>query len=217
MSPTLVLLMSLSAAEVEQHDPRDTWKNRATFFMGARSGVGFSPGGQGPSPTFGLEVGISNSSGVGFGLHLLGSTNPQGLPALNIPKPAYVFGGAADLRVYIQTVRPLTLYPSISLGFLTGPAQEGGANAVMPLFNLGFGARIRFGPVYAALEIGLASFHIPFFSVCLGYEGKPKYMPPEDDEEEASAPEPEPAPAPKSARRSPPVPTTDPTAEWQGP
>jgi hypothetical protein len=215
----------LAASEVEKRDPRDTWKNNAKFFVGARSGVGFSPGGQGPSPTFGLEVGIANRSGIGFGLHVLGSTNPQALPALNIPKAGYVFGGAADLRIYIQTVNPLTLYPSFSLGFLTGPALVGGTNVVLPMFNLGFGARMRFGPVYAALELGLASFHIPFVSIALGYESKPRFEPPDDDpvitdehEEEAeAAPAPAPPPMVKRRPQPPPPPPAAPEAEWATP
>ena len=211
LSPALIAVSTLlSTAEVEERDPRDTWRNNARFFMGGRTGVGFSPGGQGPSPTFGLELGISNRSGVGFGLHLLGSSNPQAVPSLGIPKAGYAFGGAADLRIYIQTVNPLSLYPTISLGFLTGPDALTGNNVVMPMLNLGFGARARFGPVYAAVEIGLASFHIPFISVALGYESKPRYEPPDDDElvlrEEAdeleSAPPP-PPPPPRVVRRKP--------------
>jgi hypothetical protein len=218
LTPTLVAITLLSNAQVEKADPRDTWRNNARFFMGARTGVGFSPGGQGPSPTFGLELGVSNRSGVGFGLHLLGSTNPQAVPALNIPRAGYGFGGAADLRIYIQTVNPLTLYPSISLGFLTGPDAMTGANVVLPLFILGFGARVRFGPVYAAVEIGLASFHIPFVSLCLGYESKPRYEPAEEDGL-ISEPEPEPEPA-KAVIRRPPVAAPTPggaEAEWQQP
>jgi hypothetical protein len=188
-----VVLVAADVENLERVDPRDTWRNNARFFVGARTGVGFSPGGQGPSPTFGLELGVSNRHGVGFGLHLLSSTNPQALPALGIPKAAYAFGGAADLRIYIQTVEPLTLYPSFSLGFLTGPADNTGTNVVLPLANLGFGARIRLSRVYVAVELGLASFHIPFVSLCFGYESKARYEP--SDEEDGlieSAPPPQP-------------------------
>ena len=57
---------------------------------------------------------------------------------------------------------------------------------------------MRAGPVYFALEIGIASLHIPFVSVTLGYESKARYVPPDDDELF------EPAPQEEAAKRAPP-------------
>jgi hypothetical protein len=213
----LTLLTLMAAApqypDADQDESHDTWAERARFFAGARGGVGFVPGGKGPSPTFGVELGVSNTRGVGFGLHLLGSTNNSGVDFLGIPPTSMAFGGEADLRIYIQTVEPLTLYPTFSVGFLTGPSSIDGTNAVLPLVNMGFGGRVRFGSVYAALELGLASFHIPYVSVSLGIESKPRAVQQEEERhvqrkqteqpEEAEQPVPPPPPLPSSRRYNP--------------
>jgi hypothetical protein len=213
---TLTLLTSLAVlaavdpdAETEQAQAHDTWSDNARFFVGARGGAGFVPGGNGPSPTFGVEMGVSNKKGVGFGLHLLGATNTEQIDFLGIPKATMAFGGEVDLRIYIQTVEPLTLYPCFSLGFLTGPAETTGKNVVLPLLNLGFGGRVRFGSVYASLELGLASFHIPYVSISLGFETK-RRAEAQEEEHRASEKRPEqpvvpppPPPPPASSRATP--------------
>jgi hypothetical protein len=34
----------------------------------------------------------------------------------------------------------------------------------------GFGARVNMGPVYVSVEIGAASFYIPFMALAIGWE-----------------------------------------------
>jgi hypothetical protein len=144
------------------------------FFAGLRTGIGAPPAGRGVTPTGGLELGVAAKEGLGLGIHLIGMANPPEVRPLNIPKAEYGFGAAADLRFYIQTVEPLTLYPTLSIGFLAGPSATGGENAVMPMVNPGFGARVKLGPVYTAFEFGLAGFFIPFVNMSVGWEGEPK-------------------------------------------
>lgn len=173
-----ILLLSSCAAlaqqrstDVVQEEPyEDTWAGSARFFSGVRGGVAIPPGGDGLASTLGLELGVSAKQGVGFGLHLIGMQNPPAVVPLGIPKTNYAFGAAADLRFYIQTVEPLTLYPTLSLGFVGGTANTTGRNVVLPLINPGFGARVKFDKVYVAFEFGAASFHIPFVNVCIGWE-----------------------------------------------
>lgn len=161
------------AAEVQETDVADEeprWSDRARFFIGMRAGVGIPAGGIGPAPTEGLEMGVAADHGVGFGLHLITAQNPPAVPALDIPASRWGLGAMADLRWYFQTVEPLTLYPTMSVGFLAGPSRTDGRNAVLPMVNPGFGGRVRIGQVYGAFEFGLAGFNIPFVSLSLGYE-----------------------------------------------
>jgi hypothetical protein len=123
--------------------------------------------------TAGLEIGVSADRGVGFGLHLIGMNNPPVVANLGIPETEWAFGAAADVRAYFQTVEPLSLYPTFSLGFLAG-VDETGHNIVMPMLNPGFGARLKFDNVYVAFEIGAASFYIPFVALSVGFEPERK-------------------------------------------
>lgn len=148
----------------------DEWARGARFFGGLRSGVGFAPGGYGPAGTLGLELGVSAKRGLGFGLHLLGIYNPPQVILFDIPKAEWGMGAAADVRWYIQTIRPLTLYPTMSLGFMAGPSEGSGENAVLPMVNPGFGARVNIADVYVAFEIGAANFYIPFVNLSVGWE-----------------------------------------------
>jgi hypothetical protein len=148
---------------------KDTWADGARFFFGTRGSVAVPPGGQGMASTGGLEIGVSADRGVGFGLHLIGMNNPPAVRNLGIPETEWAFGAAADIRSYFQTVEPLTLYPTFSLGFLAG-IDETGHNIVMPMVNPGFGARLKFQNVYVAFEIGAASFFIPFVALSVGFE-----------------------------------------------
>jgi hypothetical protein len=147
----------------------ETWEDRARFFVGGRGSLAVPHGGHGPAYTGGLELGVAADSGVGFGLHLVGINNPPAVPSMNIPEMGWAFGAAADIRAYFQTVEPLTLYPTFSVGFLAGTDAEG-TNVVMPMLNPGFGARMRFENVYVAFEIGAANFFIPFVALSLGFE-----------------------------------------------
>lgn len=190
MKPDLVLTLALiassapAAAQYRDVDPRDgtvsrvsereetnPWATGARFFAGVGTGMGIAPGGKGPSPSVGLEVGVAADSGIGFGLSLVYTDNPADVPALRIPKAQYALGAAADIRWYIQTVEPLTLYPALSIGFLAGPSvNEANGNAVMPIINPGFGARVRMKPLYVSFEFGAAGFHIPYVGISVGYE-----------------------------------------------
>jgi hypothetical protein len=166
---TVALLSTLPA--LSQAQEKDTWADNARFFVGTRGSVAVPAGGQGTARIGGLELGVSAKNGVGFGLHVLGMHNPPTFGG--IPKTDWAFGAAADVRGYIQTVEPLTLYPTFSLGFLAGTNPADNSNIVMPLVNPGFGARMKFDSVYVAIEIGAASFFIPFVAVSLGYEPEP--------------------------------------------
>ena len=112
---------------------------------------------------------MAADSGIGFGLHFTSVWNPPDAPSLNIPKAQWGIGAAADMRWYFQTVRPLTLYPTLSVGFLAGPTIQG-RNAVLPMLNPGFGARIRLGNVYGSFEFGVMGFQVPFVSLAFGWE-----------------------------------------------
>ncbi len=150
----------------------DSWASGARFFGGLRTSVAIPPGGKGVAPLLGFELGVSARRGIGFGLHLISVANPPGIPSLKIPEAEFAIGAAADIRYYIQTVEPLSLYPTLSVGFLAGPAADGGENAVLPLLNPGFGARVRLDPIYIAFEFGLAGFYIPFVAISFGWEPK---------------------------------------------
>lgn len=145
------------------------WADSARFFVGARSGIGVPPSGEGLAPTAGLEVGVAADSGLGLGLHFLTAFNPPDAPTLGIRKAQWAMGAAADVRWYFQTVKPLTLYPTVSVGFLAGPAMDG-RNVVLPMLNPGFGARVRLGQIYTAFEFGLMSFQVPFVALAFGFE-----------------------------------------------
>jgi hypothetical protein len=154
----------------EKPKRRDEWGEGATFFGGVRTALAFPPGGDGPAPMGGIELGVAAEKGVGFGLHMFGAMNTPGAPTFDIPKTPYGFGAEADLRYYLQSIEPLRLYPTLSLGFMAGPAADTGKNVILPLINPGFGARVNFGSVYVALELGAASFYIPFMSFSVGWE-----------------------------------------------
>lgn len=175
----LGLLASCPAwAQVTAVADEGDWSRTAHFFIGGRGGVAVPPGGKGVSPTVGLELGVANTHGIGFGLHLLGSTNTPAVPAMNIPTATYGLGAAVDMRFYFETVEPLTLYPTLSLGFMAGPAKGDGTNVVLPMINPGFGARLKTANLYTSFEFGLASFLIPFVNLAIGYElDKPKPAP----------------------------------------
>ncbi len=156
----------LATSRREQNE----WERDARFFVGLRSGVGIPPGGIGISPTMGVELGVAAPKGVGFGLHFFGAGNPPAVRALNTPPADWAVGAELDMRFYFQTVEPLTLYPTFSVGFMAGPAKETRENVVLPMLNPGFGARVKLGNLYASFEFGLASFTVPFLNCGLGWE-----------------------------------------------
>ena len=179
MKTSLVMLAMVAAMPAAAQIGRDApvisnqepgWGDTAHFFGGVRTGVGIPPGGRGVAPNLGFEVGVSAPHGFGFGLHLLGMANPPSLPQLGIEKASWGMGALADLRMYFQTVEPLTLYATLSGGFLAGPG-ESGVNVVLPLINPGFGARVKFNEsMYVAFEFGAAGFFIPFVNMSVGWE-----------------------------------------------
>jgi hypothetical protein len=148
----------------------DTWVNRSNFYFGARGGVAIPSGAHNIAPSAGLEVGVASNFGVGFGLHVLWMDAPPGAPILGVGPAQYGFGALSDMRFYIPTIEPLTLYPAMSIGFVAGP-DLGGRNMVLPLFNPGFGAKVKFGNFYGSFEFGFAGFTIPYVTLALGYEG----------------------------------------------
>lgn len=147
------------------------WQRNARFFAGVRSGVAIPPGGTGVAPSVGIEVGVSAPSGIGFGLHLLGMSNPPAIEALRIGKAQYGVGAMADVRMYFQSVEPLTLYGTLAGGFVAGPGTMDTGNIVLPMINPGFGARVKVtDTAYLAFEFGLAGFYIPFVTISGGWE-----------------------------------------------
>lgn len=147
------------------------WSERATFFIGARGGIAAPPGALGLAPNAGLEFGLAVPQGFGFSMRTLWMDNPPGAPALGLRPAAYGFGALADLRYYFRTVEPLTVFPSLAIGFLAGPERGTNTNAVLPLFNPGVGMKVKAGNFYGSFEFGLSGFTIPFVGLSLGFEG----------------------------------------------
>lgn len=174
LSASLLFATAAFAAEPArvsgEFEEPNTWSNRANFYVGARGGVAIPAGALGVAPNAGIELGVANSFGFGVGLHAMWMNRPPGAPFLNIPPCDYGFGAMADVRFYFETLEPLTLYPGLSLGFVAGPSSLDGKNAVLPLINPSFGARVKFANFYAAFEFGLAGFTIPFVNLALGFE-----------------------------------------------
>lgn len=182
------------------------WEQNARFFGGIRTGVGIPPGGRGVAPTMGFELGVAAERGFGFGLHLLSMLNPPSVPALNIPRASYGIGAAADLRLYFQSIEPLTLYGTLSAGFLAGPSAETGVNVVLPMLNPGFGARVKVtDTAYVAFEFGAAGGFIPFVNLSLGWE-PPRVTAPLRQVASAELPQCAPANCPPSAPQGPSAP-----------
>src|SRR5688572_4637513 len=153
-----LLVVAVPAAaqqyRVDLSSTSDEWADQARFFGGIRTGIGIPPGGRGVAPSVGLELGVSAKKGIGFGLHLLAMQNTPAIPALNIPRAQWGVGATADLRLYIQTIDPLSLYGTLSGGFLAGPGEDG-MNAVLPMVNPGFGARVKLSDeMYMSFEFG---------------------------------------------------------------
>ena len=178
--PLLSLVSFLSsgawaqAPAVVRRPLADTWTNRASLFLGVRGGLAVPPGAVGLAPNMALELGVAVPSGFGFGIRAMWMNNPPGVPFLGLGPASYGFGALADFRYYIETIEPLTIYPTISVGFLAGPEKLTQQNAVMPLFNPGLGVKMKFGNVYGAFEFGLSGFTIPFVVFILGYDGDSK-------------------------------------------
>ena len=105
-----------------------------------------------------------------MGLNVIWMNKPPGVPVFGIQPADYGFGASVNFRYYIQTIGPLTLYPSMSVGFLAGPGPDG-RNQVLPLFNPGVGAKVKAGPFYCSFDFGLSGFTVPFVGIGLGYEG----------------------------------------------
>ena len=150
------------------------WTNHASLFFGVRGGIAVPPGAVGLAPNLGIELGVAVPNGFGFGIRAMWMNNPPGVPFLGLSPAAYGFGALADFRYYIETIEPLTIYPTISVGFLAGPDKVSQVNAVMPLFNPGLGVKMKFGNVYGAFEFGLSGFTIPFVVFILGFDGDSK-------------------------------------------
>ncbi len=159
---------------IDKYSEPDTWSNRANFYFGARGGVAIPAGAKGVAESGGLEIGVANDFGFGFGVHALWMNNPPGAPMFNVPPSQWGLGAMADLRFYFPAIEPLTLYPTLSAGFVAGPSAAGdatrGTNAVLPLINPGIGARVKFGQLYAAFEFGFAGFTVPYVNLCFGFE-----------------------------------------------
>lgn len=154
----------------EEYEIESDWQKSARFFGGLRTGIAVPDEGKGVAPMAGIEMGVAVPKGFGFGLHVLSLMNSPDVPSLRIKETDWAIGALADVRVYLQTVRPLTLYGTLSAGFVGGPNRETRRNEVLPMVNPGFGGRVRWGDKYAAFEFGLASFQIPFVAVSFGFE-----------------------------------------------
>lgn len=155
---------------VDKYEEDVTWANRSNFFFGARGGIAIPAGAVGLAPSAGIEMGIAPDFGFGLGVNVIWMNQPPGAPVFGIQPASWGFGATAAFKYYFPTIGPLTLFPSMSIGFLAGPDLQG-RNQVLPLLNPGFGAKLRMGAIYASFEFGLSGFTIPFVSVALGYEG----------------------------------------------
>ncbi len=150
---------------------QNTWSNKASFFFGVRGGVAVPPGAMDLAPNVSLEMGVAVPTGFGIGIRGMWMNAPPGAPALGLNAATFGFGALADFRYYFETIDPLIIYPTISVGFLAGPDAVTHRNAVLPLFNPGVGAKVRFGNVYMGFEFGVSGFTIPFVALTLGFEG----------------------------------------------
>ena len=162
---------SVHAKLVDKYEEPETWTNRSNFYVGVRGGIAVPAGATSLAPSAGLELGVAPDFGFGFGLHVIWMNHPPGAPAFGIPPGEFGFGALADIRFNFPTIEPLTLYPSLSIGFLAGPATGDGRNMVLPLVNPGFGAKVKLGNFYGSFEFGFAGFTIPYVTVGFGYEG----------------------------------------------
>lgn len=175
LAALLVLCSSLSFAsppQVKAVNPDSLpWSERASFFVGARGGIAAPPGAVGLAPNAGLEFGLAVPQGFGFSMRTLWMDNPPGAPVLGLRPASYGFGAIADFRYYFRTVEPLTVYPTLAVGFLAGPEKGTNTNAVLPLFNPGVGMKVKAGNFYGTFEFGLSGFTIPFVGLSLGFEG----------------------------------------------
>lgn len=174
MKPLLVasLVGAVSTTALAQSEyPQEGWASNARFYGAVRTGVAVPPGGRGITPGAGFELGISKPLGFGFGIHLFGMMNPPEVPRMNIPKADFGLGAMADLRFYLPTVEPLTLYGTFTAGFLAGPATADGVNVVMPAINPGVGAKVRLADAaFVNFEFGMAGFFIPYINIGVGWE-----------------------------------------------
>jgi hypothetical protein len=210
-----LLLSSLALAgppsTVKAKDP-DTlpWSERASFFVGARGGIAAPPGAVGLAPNAGIEFGLAVPQGFGFSMRTLWMDNPPGAPALGLRPAEYGFGALADLRYYFRAVEPLTVYPTLAIGFLAGPERGTNTNAVLPLFNPGVGMKVKAGNFYAAFEFGLSGFTIPFVALSFGFEGDSAVTKRERSPALAAIETPAPVVAPAAVATSP-APQVEPT------
>ncbi len=152
----------------------NTWSNRSGIYVGVHGGLAFPPAAVGLAPSVSLELGVAPSHGFGFGVRALWMSGPPGVPFLGLKPASYGLGALADFRYYIETIDPLIIYPTVALGFLAGPERLTQQNAAMPLLNLGVGAKVKFGNVYASFEFGVSGFTIPYVALSLGYESDSK-------------------------------------------
>lgn len=211
-----------AAATVQQQGGllKDTWANRAGFFVGTRAGLAIPPGANSLAPNLSIEMGVAPSRGFGVGLRAMWMNAPPGVPFLGLNPGVYGFGAMADFRFYIETIDPLIIYPTIALGFLAGPDALTGKNLVLPLFNPGLGAKLRFGNFYVGFEFGVSGFTIPFMAMTAGYQADSKLDKQRarleragllNEDGEPIRPQPVPAPAAAPAPAAPaPAPAVDP-------
>lgn len=208
---TVSLVASAQAPVAVQKPLANTWSNRASFFVGARGGIAFPPGAVGLAPNAAIELGVAPPTGFGFGVRAMWMNNPPGVPFLGLKPAEYGFGALADFRYYIETIDPLIIYPTIALGFLAGPERGTMQNAVLPLLNIGVGAKMKFGNLYATFEFGVSGFTIPYVGIAVGYEGDSKIT--KEAERLRIAAETAPAPAPAAPAPAPtPAPAPAPVA-----
>lgn len=207
----LVLVSSVAAAQplsVKKPNPDSLpWSERASFFIGARGGLAVPPGAVGLAPNAGLELGLGVPNGFGFSMRMLWMDNPPGAPALGLRPASFGFGALADFRYYFRAVEPLSIYPTLAVGFLTGPERGSNTNAVLPLFNPGVGMKVKAGNFYSTFEFGLSGFTIPFVALAVGFDGD-SLVTKREREEAATKPtvDPEPVPPMPLVPSAPPMP-----------
>ncbi|MCU0700834.1 MAG: hypothetical protein MUC96_30370, partial [Myxococcaceae bacterium] len=168
------------------------------------------------APNAGLEFGLAVPQGFGFSMRTLWMDNPPGVPVLGLRPASYGFGALADFRYYFRTVEPLTVYPTLAIGFLAGPERGTQTNAVLPLFNPGVGMKVRVGNFYGTFEFGLSGFTIPFVALSMGFEGDSLLQKKEKEPKPTAPvlpPPPEAQPAPADVTSGRPL-SSPPLATW---
>jgi hypothetical protein len=166
-----LLFAAIPAAAQDPAVEETEWQKNARFYAGVRTGLGIPPGAQGLVPSVGIELGVSQPTGLGFGIQVMALNTPPAVAMFNVSKAAWGIGALADARFYFEAVDPLTLYLSLTGGFLAGPEQTTRVNVVLPVVSPGLGARVKLtDTLVTSFEFGFGAFIAPFVTMAFTWE-----------------------------------------------